>query len=186
MDQEDEYLECLYSSLVMYSLGMVLIFCLYWGLVMNVDEKYGVENNEITDENTERAISYKQVRFVWYLFGRFLFLALLFLLVAASFRYLESVNIFLQIAKGTRTSVSVAFFTSIFVAHLAFVPLQLSKLSHWEQTRGLEPLMAFGPPVVRDFTVKAAQKASLLIAPPSQRGSHPPSGSDRSSCNAHL
>jgi hypothetical protein len=45
-DKETMFLNNLFVSFMLYSAGMVLIFCVYWNLVMNIEEKLGTSDGE--------------------------------------------------------------------------------------------------------------------------------------------
>ena len=181
---EEVYLSSLYLSFIWYALGMVLIFCVYWNFVLNIEEKLGAQNSAQDSMSAERAVSFVQVRYVWYVCGRLLFLGLIAIECGASFYYVAAVTVFLGPHAWSSELVTRLFVATVFAAHLAFVPLQLSKLSMREQLRGLPPLLAGWsccpegccPSLVRDFTQVAAQHAETVLVktnealkPPSQR-----------------
>ena len=165
---EAEFLRDLYQSFVLYSCGMLLIFCMYFNLVLSVEEK------KARDAESQRAACDAQVRFVWFVQGRLLFLIVLCLEVAASATYFGSMNVYLrttlEASHWNGQNIALVFYAMVYLAHLPFMPLHLSKIQREEQLLNLPELPGFAccPSLVRDFT-KQAQIALVEFVPPSQR-----------------
>jgi hypothetical protein len=187
--EEPLYLQQLFSSFILYAFGMVLIFCTYWNFVMNIEEKYGSDADGATgtDDQRERIVRFAQVRFVWYVSGRILFTLLIGIDVVATVYYVDAVLIYIGSNAWRRSLVYALFYTCIYLSHLAFVPLQWSKLLRREQLKKLPPLFdGWGGNSIRccgfacpslDFGQHAAAavvenvlaQTTQILAPPSQK-----------------